>query len=274
MTEFKNAFLTIDDSPGPHTDALVDFLVQRNVPAILFVRGALMDPDAGATEGFDKIVRAIKNGMVIGNHSYAHDRTSAVGFESQTQQILKTQSLIDQAYEVAGHPLPPRYIRFPHLDRGAGNAWVIDFETVPEPDRKQVQHMFWDGVRLENTSPPSAENLALKAEMQAWLQQQGFQRFHPGAVTLPWFQQSEMAQAIDVLITFSTSDWMLTPRHTGKWPYKTIEDLKMKIDQDQWLKDSSTAHIILAHDDREDSLAVTTALVDHFLNTGFRFLKI
>ena len=263
------AYLTIDDSPSKHTDELTDFLLARKVPAILFVRGAFMEDEAMMA----KIVRAIEKGFVIGNHSYAHDRTSVAGFDSQTAQILQTQNLIDRAYALAGKDLPRRYIRFPHMDRGMG-GWIIDLDTVPSEHRAYVENLFWDGLYVETTAKPNGELFRLKDRMQNWLHENGFQKLHTPDVTHPWFLKSEMAEAIDAMYTFSTSDWMLTPRHKGNWHYKSIDDLKRKIDTDQGLSDASSAHIILAHDDREDSLEITTTLVDYFLENGYEFLPI
>ena len=170
----KKVYLTIDDSPSNNTDALTDFLFEKKVPAVLFARGEFMDPEKGNQEGFDKIVRAIKKGFIIANHSYAHERTSEIGFENQTSQIARTQLLIDQAYEEAGAEKPPRYFRFPHLDRGCGNAHAIDFNTVPEQYRDYVQHLFWDGVRLETKEPPTLAQKQLKNDVQNWLSENGF----------------------------------------------------------------------------------------------------
>jgi len=261
------AYLTIDDSPSKHTDQLVDFLVERGVPAVFYVRGAFME----APEMFQKIVRAIDKGFLIGNHSYAHDRTSAAGFDEQTAQILKTQNLIEKSYAAAGQIQPIKTIRFPHMDRGT-SAWIVDFDRIAPEYRAYVEKLFWDGLRVETVDRPGQDLFALKDRMQNWLKEQEFRILPTSGITHPWFVNSEMAEAIDAMYTFSTSDWMLTPRHKGHWPYKTTEDLKQKIDDDEWLHKSDSAHIILAHDDRENSLEITTSLIDHFLENDFEFL--
>lgn len=266
----KKVYLTIDDSPSKHTDALTDMLLAKNIPALIFARGAFMETD----EGMAKIVRAIKKGFTIANHSYAHDRTSEAGFQSQTSQILRTQDLIDHAYSAAGVPPPPRYFRFPHLDRGCGNAWVIDFDTVPEPYRDYVQHLFWDGVRLESKALPTKEQIALKQNIQDWLRQNGFVKLPVPDVTFPWWTNSEMADAVDALITFSTSDWMAAPRHIGKWPIASAADICRKIDNDPFLNQEISASIVLIHDDREDLLTVSENIVNHMLKSNFTFLKL
>ena len=269
----KKVYLTIDDSPSNNTDALTDFLFEKKVPAVLFARGEFMDPEKGNQEGFDKIVRTIKKGFIIANHSYAHERTSEIGFENQTSQIARTQLLIDQAYEEAGAEKPPRYFRFPHLDRGCGNAHAIDFNTVPEQYRDYVQHLFWDGVRLETKEPPTLAQKQLKNDVQNWLSENGFKKFPTPDVSLPWWTQSELGQAIDSLVTFSTSDWMVTPRHIGKWPVASVDDIKTKMENDPWLNREDSAHIVLMHDDREDLLTITENIVNYMLNSNFTFLK-
>ncbi|MFA7277074.1 MAG: polysaccharide deacetylase family protein [Pseudobdellovibrionaceae bacterium] len=265
----KKLYLTIDDSPSLYTDEVTDFLAAEKIPAVLFARGALMEEK----EAFDRIVRAAQKGFIIGNHSYAHERTSLIGFESQTQQILTTQTLIDRAYDEAGVAKPSRYFRFPHLDRGCGNAWVIDFNTVPDAERGAVQNLFWDGVRLETRESPTPAQLELKLRMQHWLIANGFQKLPVPEVTFPWWQKSELGQAVDSLITYSSADWMLLARHRGKWPYASFAELTRKIDTDPWLQNEESASIALMHDyGEEDSLTLFKNLVKHFLNQDFRFL--
>jgi len=83
-----------------------------------------------------------------------------------------------------------------------------------------------------------------------------------------------MAVATDCLYTYSNSDWMLTQRHLGKdWPYKTLDNLKGKIDNDPWLSNSRSHHIILAHDQPE-ILDVTLATIRHMTHKGIEFLPI
>lgn len=266
----KQIYLTIDDSPSQNTDALTDFLVQQNIPAVLFVRGALMEDKIA----YDCIVKAIGKGFLIGNHSYAHERTSQIGFVAQTSQIERTQAIIDRAYHEAGVVQPMRTFRFPHLDRGCGNAHVIDFATVPPHHRASVARLFRDGVRLETDALPTEEQIRLKQDIQDWLRKSGFVALPTPAVTFPWYNQSELGAAVDTLITYSTSDWMILHRHAGKWPYQTIEDLKRKIDADSALQSTESANIVLMHDyGEEESLTHFQELIMYFLNQNFVFLK-
>ncbi|OIN85617.1 MAG: hypothetical protein AUJ12_08715 [Alphaproteobacteria bacterium CG1_02_46_17] len=272
----KRAYLTFDDGPSIYTDRLVDFLCSKNVPAIFFVHGENMMKE----HYFPSIVRAIKKGIVIGNHSLNHNRASEIGFEEQTRQIIEAQKLIDRAYHEAGRDHAPRYFRFPHLDRGCGNAHVIDMATVEELYRDYVRDLFWEGVRIETKEPPTAEQIELKNSLQKWFIQNGFKKLPTPGVTFPWWVKSELSEAVDSLVTFSTSDWMMGPRHAGKDQFKTTDALKNKIDTDPWLNREDSAHIILMHDDRdpaneqrEDLLTITENLVNHMLNSNFTFLE-
>jgi peptidoglycan/xylan/chitin deacetylase (PgdA/CDA1 family) len=251
------AYLTIDDSPSGETDALCDFLTRENVPAILFCRGDRMESDAGPA------VRAIRNGFVIGNHAYAHRRASRIGFAETTAEIARTDLLIDAAYSEAGVARPGKYFRFPHMDRGAG-GWVVDYDSAGD-HRPALVKLFGDGLNV-SLDPPGDDLKKLKADLQDWLRAQGFTRLPFGGVTHPWYADTEMNAAIDAMFTFSTSDWMITPRHAGRWPYKTPDDLIRKIDDDPWLGMKDSAHIILTHD-QDGMLPVTQALVRHMKKT-------
>lgn len=259
----KFAYLTIDDSPSSHTDTLTDFLVERGVPAVLFCVGERIEENPAP------IVRAIEKGMVIGNHSFHHQRSSQLTFEDCAAQITRTEALIEAAYATAGIRRSAKYFRFPHMDRGTG-GWIIDYDCVPSEYREEIIRFFADGLNISLT-PPSSDLVKKKEKLQRFLKNEGFSRLPIEKITHPWFAKTEMAAAIDAMYTFSTSDWMLLGRHKGKWPYQNLEDLERKIDEDKWLQTEESAHIILAHD-KEEIDFVTRDLIDHFLEREFEFL--
>ena len=261
----RSAYLTIDDSPSPHTVALTDFLAERGVPAIYFCRG-----DSILEFGMEALIHAAERGIVLGNHAFHHYRASQQPFEVYTEEIRATEDLIDQVYHEARVERGARYFRFPHIDRGTG-GWLIDYDRLNPEDRVDVIAMFSDGLNI-SLDPPSAEQIETKARLQAFLKAEGFSQFPAAGITFPWYQ-GEMAAAYDVLYTYSTSDWMLLGRHKGKWPYKSAEDLKAKIDDDKWLQDETSQHIILAHDKDEIEI-LTRDLVDHCLEQDIEFLPI
>jgi peptidoglycan/xylan/chitin deacetylase (PgdA/CDA1 family) len=247
------AYLTIDDSPSGETDALCTFLLAEKVPAILFCRGDRLESNP------DPVVRAIRNGFAIGNHAYSHRRSSQIGFDEMTAEIARTDALIDAAYERAGVARTAKYFRFPHMDRGAG-GWIVDYDAVPA-ERETLIKLFGDGLNV-SLDPPGGDLKKLKADLQGWLRANGFAPLPFMGVTHPWYARTEMASAIDAMFTFSTSDWMVTPRHAGKWRYKTLDDLLCKIDDDTDLQNRDSAHIILTHD-QDGLLAINEALIKH-----------
>lgn len=256
------AYLTIDDSPSAHTGELTVALRERGVPAILFCRGDRMEYNP------EPVIEALRDGFILGNHAYSHTRFSTLSFEQCVDEIERTEKLIEAAHAAAGAARRGKYFRFPHMDRGAG-GWIADYDAVPA-HRKALIELFTDGLNI-NLTPPSAEQIDKKKKLQRYLKENGFTAPFP-PVALPWYAETEMTTAIDAMFTYSTSDWMITARHAGKWPYKTLEDLKKKIDNDPWLWREDSRHIILTHD-HDGNITTTIVLTDHLLDKGFKFLQ-
>lgn len=277
MPAERKAYLTIDDSPTRHTDDLTDFLVREDVPAVLFCIGSAYKDLHLDCEGIEQnalpILNAIHKGFVIGNHTYTHRRSSELSYDEVISEIEKTENLIEQLYQEAGKPRPVKLIRFPHLDRGAG-ANIVDFEKAG-PHRLDLLRLFTSGLNID-LQKPTAEQIDKKARIQNYLKREGFTAdVYPG-VKLPWYAQTEMAQARDSLMTFSTSDWMLNPdfrEHSALWPYKSLDALKAKMDDDKDLQRTDTAHIILAHD-HNNLFETTTELVRYMKAQNFKFEEI
>lgn len=261
----KAAYLTIDDSPSTHTDELTDFLVERGVPALLFCRGDMMEKN-----GLNALVRAIDKGIVLGNHAYHHYRASEQPLGVYVEEIRATEALLDRAYDEAGVARENKYFRFPHIDRGTG-GWIIDYNQLNDTDRADVIAVFSDGLNI-SLEPPTEEMIAKKGLLQEFLSQEGYTVFPADGITFPWYR-GELERAIDVPYTYSLSDWMLLKRHAGKWPYKTLADLKQKILDDRWLQTPGSVNIILAHD-KEEIDTVVRDLIDYCLDQDIQFLPI
>lgn len=233
----RKAYLTIDDSPCEHTPALVDFLAERQIPALLFVRGAFMEQNPAAIE------YAIQKGLVIGNHSYAHKPAGEMEPQEWVDDLELCDHLIDAAYARCGIDRPGKYYRFPYIDRGDG---------------VRIERIFADGEETEIVENNKTSIL------QQYLQDQGFAQ--------PFANMSSgyPSKAVDSLFTYTSGDWMLTPRHKGKWECKTLDDLKARIDDDLSLQDEGP-HVILMHDQNgiHDDVC---ALIDYFIQKNFTFL--
>jgi peptidoglycan/xylan/chitin deacetylase (PgdA/CDA1 family) len=258
-------YITIDDTPTAHSKELGDLLVSMKVPALFFLRGARME------EYFDNVVDLIARGFVMANHLYSHQRSSLLSFDEIINEIERTEILIDRAYEIAGVTRHAKYIRFPHMDRGTG-GWVVDYNAAPIQHQDTLKTIMADGLNVDLT-PPSIENIEKKEKLQQWLRDNDFVAPPFYGVNHDWYNETEMAHAVDAMFTYSTSDWMLTNRHLGKWRYKSIEDLKQKIDDDIYLSKEDSAHIILLHDDPDNIIAVTKALLLHFKDKNYEFLS-
>jgi peptidoglycan-N-acetylglucosamine deacetylase len=115
------AYLTVDDGPSGDFPNKVKFLRSKGIPATFFCRGDLLDRRP------DEAVEAIRQGFVIGNHSYDHPHFSKMSLDKVLQQIRQTDWVIERIYEKAGVKRPAKLFRFPYGDRGAGRkvdeAW-------------------------------------------------------------------------------------------------------------------------------------------------------
>lgn len=260
----RKAYLTIDDGPTKTTTQMVDFLTARGIPALLFCRGDKLAANP------DPIVDAIKKGFVIGNHAYSHKRASDMGVEDMIAEIQKTEDLINDLYKQADTARPPKYFRFPYLDRGMG-SWIVDFNKLPADYHGDVKRVFWEGLNFCEQKVPGEEQRANFLMMQEFLRRENFDvPFRQ--IKHGWWRDTEISIAADCMFTYSTADWMLTVRHLVRdWPCKNILDLKDKIDKDPWLNAQGSNHVVLAHDDPE-IFDVFQGLVKHFQNSGFEFL--
>jgi len=233
-----NIYLTIDDSPSARTDDLVAFLTSRDIPALLFVRGDNMEQYPRA------IARAIKAGMVIGNHSHSHTPAGDMSFAQWRTDFEACEALINAAYSEAGTPRTGHYYRFPYIDRG-------------------------DGVRVERAFAEHgeggfAQNDAVR-RIQDYLRENGFNQPFTNLT------RDYPHDAADCLFTYTSGDWMLTRRHLGKWPYKSVQDLIDKANADETLAEQGVNHVLLMHDQAEIFDEVC-ALIDYFAKKGARFL--
>ncbi|TWI59114.1 polysaccharide deacetylase family protein [Halalkalibacter nanhaiisediminis] len=89
LTENKVA-LTFDDGPDPRfTNQVLDVLKEFNVPATFFVLGK-------RAETYPDIVRRmVKEGHIIGNHTYSHtDLSKAADIETLVREVNQTEDVL------------------------------------------------------------------------------------------------------------------------------------------------------------------------------------
>jgi peptidoglycan/xylan/chitin deacetylase (PgdA/CDA1 family) len=100
--------LTIDDGPSERAGALLDYLMERRIGAILFCEGAKLRDRRG------EAIRAIKEGYIIGNHSYDHPFFEQLLEGQAMEQIAKTDYEIELLHRSAQRQRAARYFRFPY----------------------------------------------------------------------------------------------------------------------------------------------------------------
>jgi peptidoglycan/xylan/chitin deacetylase (PgdA/CDA1 family) len=104
--------MTIDDFPSVDFVRKIELLISHNIPAILFGKGEAMEDNPGV------IQHAIRQGFVIGNHGYRHLRYSSLSLEQASEEIMKADRLIEDAYHETGIARPMKVFRFPYGDKG------------------------------------------------------------------------------------------------------------------------------------------------------------
>lgn len=260
----SKAYLTIDDSPSTRMDDLVDYLEEKGVPAIFFCRGDFL------AENFVCAVRALQKGFVLGNHAYSHQRASQKEFSWIVGEIEACEAILDEVHAAAGIRGRQKYFRFPQLDRGTA-GWVVDYDSYPEQERADLMRAFAQGLNVRSMERPDQSAFDKKDRLQSYLADAGYTQPFKN-VTAPWFRSGEIAKARDCLYTYSNCDWMLTNRHFGKWPYKSVDELKQKALNDAGLRAPGSINVLLAHDQAE-IVDITIELIDNLLENGMKFIE-
>lgn len=240
----KKAYLTFDDGPSTKTESLISFLNTHNLPALFFCRGDAIEHNPSS------ILDAIKSGILIGNHSYSHKPAGDLDYQQWLSDFEKTESLINNCYKEAGVKRPGYYFRFPYVDKGDGDRLERRFSEI-KPDT-----FFTHTDKMK--------------QIQSVLTERGFtQPFKD--VDHPLYKNPHLRDEADCLFTYSSCDWMMLDRHIGKWPYKTVDDLKTKMEQELIKNHNISTEILLFHDHTETH-DITTNLITFALEQNISFL--
>jgi len=107
--------LTFDDGPSRYTPRLLDILKQYNVHATFFVVGSQAEARP------QTIARMVREGHVVGNHSYSHPEFWKLDAASIKSQITRTSAIIKKASGKQPILMRPPY--------GESNATVRSIEA-------------------------------------------------------------------------------------------------------------------------------------------------
>lgn len=113
------AILTIDDISSKNTPAMVDYLKEKNIKAILFAEGGRVE------NYYEEAIYAVKSGMIVGNHSYSHQAFSTLTLEEAIADIEKCEAVLDKLYQESGVERVYRPFRFPYGDKGGSNKEAL-----------------------------------------------------------------------------------------------------------------------------------------------------
>ena len=113
------AVLTIDDIASKNTPAIVDYLQEKGIPAIMFAWGE------NVLKHYEEAVYALQHGVIVGNHSFSHPHFSEISFEECIAEIEKCEDILEKLYKDAGVDRRFRPFRFPYGDKGGDKKDAI-----------------------------------------------------------------------------------------------------------------------------------------------------
>ncbi|MCP4581951.1 MAG: polysaccharide deacetylase family protein [candidate division Zixibacteria bacterium] len=228
MAPGKNICLTVDDGPTRFTREIVAFLKDRNIPAIMFFTGE------NIYKNYEVACNAIKNGFIIGNHSYSHKRFSSIPIETAIDDIIKCENAIEDIYGNTKIERRSKLFRFPFGDKGY--KWT------------RLNVLF--------------KNLKSKYRiLQNALNEMKFEKL-PISNLQSNFYYNRLLYDIDLFWTFDSNDWQLRKNKNF-----TTNDLDNHL---QKLHTRPNNEILLMHD-RNDTPESFFYVIDKLIGEDFNF---
>jgi len=143
----NKAILTIDDVPSRNTPALVDYLNEKGIRAIMFATGNHIE------RYYEEACYAVRHGMIVGNHSYSHPAFSSLTMEKAIEEIERCEALLDELYRDSGVARKYRPFRFPYGDKGSSKHDALQaylkerlFDKV---DDRHITYPWWSENHLD-----------------------------------------------------------------------------------------------------------------------------
>lgn len=137
----NTAILTIDDIPSRNTPALVDYLCEKGITAVLFATGQHLEKYPEQAE------YAVKHGMIVGNHSYSHPAFSSLTLEEARREIGETEKLLDQLYARCGTERKYKPFRFPYGNKGGESKPMLQAMLqeygIHKLDDRHLPYAWW-----------------------------------------------------------------------------------------------------------------------------------
>ena len=224
------ALLTIDDIASDNTPAIVDYLKENNIPALMFAWGEKVE------DNYENAIYALKNGMIVGNHSYSHPAFSKISIEQAVEEIEKNERLLDRLYKDAGVERCFRPFRFPYGDKGGSN----------------------------------------KDALQEYLRKNGFDKVCDTQLEYEWWKANGLDKDIDTFWTFDFAEYQIRKDSgfTKEDVFKRIEDPAPENGAALLADGSNHMLLIHAHDETEEMVPGYFKLfIDRLIEKGVVFEK-
>lgn len=219
----KEIYLTIDDSPSKYMKEKLDFLIKNKIPAIFFCIGKLME------ENPDPVIYAIKNGYIIGNHSYSHPKFSEISLKKAYEEIKKTDSIINKLYKKAKVKRPIKLFRFPYGIKGGEFSFAIVLNKFIK----------WR----------SFLGLSKKEKIQQYLKQLGYANLQFENINYDYYRKYNLDKDIDIFWTYDFEEYRLNIENV----LKKMEEKNSR--QGGSLVNLNSRDIVLIHDHTETTKA-------------------
>ena len=226
--QMSRAILTIDDIASRNTPAIVDYLQEKSIKAIMFATGENVE------RYYPEAMYAVKNGMIVGNHSYSHPAFSSIPLEAGIEDIEKCEGVLNKLYRDCGIERTFRPFRFPYGNKGG-------------------EH---------------------KDALQQYLRDKQFNKVDDTLVSYPWWKKEGMNTDVDTFWTFDFEEYRLyqDPDFTKEHIWTKMHDPNPH--SGAALFGENNWHMILlhAHDETEAILPEYYKLfIEHLLKNGLTF---
>ncbi|RDV14919.1 polysaccharide deacetylase family protein [Pontibacter diazotrophicus] len=132
----KKLYLTIDDFPTAASEDMLHFLLEKDIRPIIFCIGHTLEKQKKLA------VKALSEGFILGNHSYAHQHFSRLSLKDALEDIFKADRILEEIHATAGVAWEKKYFRFPYGDNGDGRLGRIftrSFNPWKKLKKKAIQ---------------------------------------------------------------------------------------------------------------------------------------
>jgi peptidoglycan/xylan/chitin deacetylase (PgdA/CDA1 family) len=242
----KVVYLTIDDAPSADFKQKADFLCEQRIPAVFFCQGDLLEKNREAA------LRAIKQGFILGNHSYDHPHFSSLPLDACFEQIQRTDDILNDLYDALGISWRQKFFRFPYGDKGG-----LKFDEVFEPYEE--------------------EGAQRKAAIQNFLRRLGYRQPNFSGITYDYYRRAGLDQDIDWYWTYDVLEWSIfdsNPLYGVDSLEKVLERMEEVVPEAmRGLNTPGSEEIILTHDHVETTQYFET-IINRLLAKGLVFKNI